>query len=56
MVSNAAYKVIKKACVIRIKRGEDSTGVIDSYTKLSDKQKAQLVVDLQDEGVISTTE
>jgi hypothetical protein len=48
MVSQAAYKVIKKAAIIRVKRGEDIQDVIDSYPKLSDKQRAQLFIDLNE--------
>ena len=52
MVTPSAYKIIKKAVIIRIKRGEDVTEVIASYPKLSDAQKAQLLVELVEEGYV----
>ena len=53
MVSNAAYRIIKKAVILRIQNGEHGNEVIDSYTKLSDEQKAQLLNELATEGYIS---
>lgn len=52
MVSKASYKIIKKAVIIRINQGEEVNEVINSYPKLSDKQKAQLLVELIEEGYI----
>ena len=56
MVSALTYKTIKKAVVIRVKRGEDVNEVIASYPKLSDKQKAQMLLELTEEGVIPAPE
>lgn len=56
MVTTAAYKIIKKAVILRIKHGEDVVEVIDSYPKLSDVQRAQMLVELQEEGYINTEE
>lgn len=56
MVSALTYKTIKKAVIIRVKRGEDVNEIIASYPKLSDKQKAQMLLELTEEGVISTLE
>lgn len=54
MVSAASYRIIKKAVIIRIGQGEDVNEVIASYPKLSDKQKAQLLTELADEGYLNT--
>ena len=56
MVTTAAYKIIKKAVILRIKHGEDVIEVIDSYPKLSDVQRAQMLVELKDEGYVTTEE
>ncbi len=56
MVSALTYKTIKKAVIIRLKRGEEFNDIIASYPKLSDKQKAQMLVELTEEGYISTGE
>lgn len=56
MVSALTYKTIKKAVIIRIKRGEDVNEVIASYPKLSDKQKAQMLLELTEEGIIPAPE
>lgn len=56
MVSNAAYKIIKKAVILRIKHGEDAIEVIDSYPKLSDSQRARMLVELEEEGYIVSQE
>ena len=52
MVTNAAYKIIKKAVILRIKHGEDAIDVIDSYPKLSDSQRARMLLELEEEGYI----
>ena len=52
MVSKASYKIIKRAVVIRIEQGEEVNEVIASYTKLSDKQRAQMLQELKDEEII----
>lgn len=57
MVSNAAYKIIKKAVILRIKKyEEDVVEVIDSYPKLSDSQRARMLVELEEEGYIVSQE
>lgn len=56
MVSALTYKTIKKAVIIRLKRGEEFNTIIESYPKLSDKQKAQMLVELTEEGYITTLE
>ena len=56
MVSNLTYKTIKKAVIIRVKRGEEANEVIISYPKLSDKQKAQMLLELVEEGIIPASE
>lgn len=56
MVSSLTYKVIKKAVIIRIKQGEEVNEVIESYPKLSDKQKAQMLIELMEEGYIQEEE
>lgn len=56
MVSTLTYKTIKKAVVIRVKRGEDVNEVIASYPKLSDKQKAQMLLELTEEGIVPAPE
>ena len=54
MVTKAGYKIIKKAVILRISRGEDVIEILDSYPKLSDTQRAQMLVELADEGYITT--
>lgn len=56
MVTNAAYKIIKRAVILRIIRGEDPVEVIDSYTKLSDTQRAKMFLELEQEGYINVEE
>lgn len=56
MVSTAAYRIIKKAVILRIKHGEEVISVIESYPKLSDKQKAQMLNELAEEGYIAGEE
>lgn len=51
-VSKSQYKIIKKAVIIRVNRGEDVNEVIASYPKLSDVQKADMLIELVDEGII----
>ena len=55
-VSKAQYKVIKKAVIIRVKRGEDVNEAIADYPKLSDVQKADMLIELVDEGIIQPEE
>ena len=56
MVTKAAYKIIKKAVILRISHGEDVVEVIDSYPKLSDSQRAQMLLELEEEGYINDGE
>lgn len=56
MVTATAYKIIKKAVILRIKHGEDAVEVIDSYPKLSDSQRARMLVELEEEGYIVSQE
>jgi hypothetical protein len=56
MVSALTYKTIKKAVIIRVRRGEEANAVIFSYPKLSDKQKAKMLLELVEEGVIPAPE
>lgn len=56
MVTPSAYKIIKRAVILRINRGEDPVEVIDSYPKLSDTQRAQMLLELEEEGYISDGE
>ena len=56
MVSAASYRIIKKAVIIRINQGEEVNEVISSYPKLSDKQKAQMLTELAEEGYINGEE
>lgn len=52
MVTPAAYKIIKKAVVLRVKRGENAVEVINDYPKLSDAQRAQMLIELKEEGYV----
>lgn len=52
MVSEAALKVIKKACIIKIERGEDGYEVVAQYTKLSEAQAKKMIQELIDEGYL----
>lgn len=52
MVTTVAYRIIKKAVILRVTRGEDVVDVLDSYPKLSDAQRAQMLVELAEEGYI----
>ena len=52
MVSNAAYRIIKKAVILRLE-SENIENILESYPKLSDEQKTQMIQELTDEGYIS---
>ena len=53
MVTNTAYKIIKKAIIIRIKKDEESLeNILDSYPKLSAGQRTQMTEELIQEGYI----
>ena len=56
MVSNLAYKIIKKAVIIRVREGEDAYEVVASYTKLSPQQQEQMIAELIQEGIIVVEE
>lgn len=56
MVTPVAYKIIKKAVILRISRGEDVIEILDSYPKLSDTQRAKMLVELAEEGIIEGAE
>jgi hypothetical protein len=56
MVTATAYKIIKKAVILRIKHGENAVEVIDSYPRLSDTQRAQMLLELEEEGYIAPAE
>lgn len=45
-VSNAAYRIIKRAAIIRIQQGETIEEVVASYNKLSSEQQEQLLNEL----------
>ena len=50
-VTQTAYNIIKKAIIIRIKRGEDINNIIESYPKLTNEQTEQLLNELQTEVI-----
>lgn len=39
-------KIIYNACVIRLERGEDLQDIINSYPKLSEEEKQELILQL----------
>ena len=45
-VSKSAFKIIKRAVEIRISRGEEIHETVNSYPRLSDKQKQQIIDEL----------
>ena len=51
-VSQLVYKTIKKAVIIRVNRGEDVYVVLNSYPKLSEAQREQMITELIEEGII----
>ncbi len=53
MVTNAAYRIIKKAVILRVKRGANAVDVINDYPKLSDTQRAKMLLELEEEGIIT---
>lgn len=53
MVTSAAYRIIKKAVILRVKRGENAVDVINDYPKLSDTQRAKMLLELEEEGYIT---
>lgn len=49
MVSDMAYKIIKRAIILRVQSGEDSVeNLLSIYTKLSDEQAKQMLEELKD--------
>lgn len=53
MVNETAYRVIKRACIIRIQRGENAHEVVASYTKLTQEQMQQMYNELVEEGIVA---
>ena len=51
-VSNSIYKVYRIAAKKRLEDGEKLTKIMDSMTKLSDKQKEQMIQELTELGLI----
>lgn len=52
MVSEPLFRTIKRACIIKIKRGEDGYTVVAMYTKLSEEQMERLISELLEEGYL----
>lgn len=52
MVTDTVYRVVKRACIIRIERGEDGREAVASYSKLSAEQAEQLIQELIEEGYL----
>lgn len=42
-ISDASYRIIKKAIALRLSRGEELSNILESYPKLSEEQKEQLL-------------
>lgn len=51
-VSNSIYKVYRMAVKKRLEDGEKLTEIMDSMTKLSGKQKEQMIQELTELGLI----
>jgi uncharacterized protein (DUF433 family) len=56
MVTNTAYRIIKKAVIVRVKRGEEIETILDSYPKLSEEQREQMIQELIEEGILEGEE
>lgn len=57
MVSDMAYKIIKRAVTLRAQAGEDSVeNLLAIYTKLSDEQAKQMLEELKDNDVLGKKE
>lgn len=56
MVTNTAYRIIKKAVIVRVKRGEEIETILDSYLKLSEEQREQMIQELIEEGILEGEE
>lgn len=52
MVTKSGYKIIKKAVIIRLKKGEFVDDILLSYPKLSEAQVEQLIDELTNEGYL----
>ena len=52
MVTNTAYKIIEKAIIIRLKKNENLEDILNSYPKLSDGQRAQMIEGLIQKGYV----
>lgn len=48
-VSKSALKIIKRAVEIRMERGEEIHEIVNSYPKLSEEQKQQIINELAPE-------
>lgn len=42
-LTGAAYRIVKRAIVVRIEKGEDVETVVRHYTKLSEEQMQELI-------------
>ena len=57
MVTNTAYRIIKKAVIVRLKKQEETVEeILDSYPKLSAGQRSQMIEELIQEGYIQGNE
>lgn len=57
MVSDMAYKIIKRAITLRAQADEDSVeNLLAIYTKLSDEQAKQMLEELKDNDVLGKKE
>lgn len=45
-VSKSALRIIKRAVEIRLERGEEIHEIVNSYPRLSDEQKQQIINEL----------
>lgn len=48
-VSKSALRIIKRAVEIRMERGEEIHEIVNSYPRLSDEQKQQIINELAPE-------
>lgn len=45
-LTGAAYRIVKRAIVTRVEKGEDVETVVRHYTKLSEQQMQELIDEL----------
>lgn len=50
MLSKTAFNITYKACLIRVREGEDINEIIEDYSKLSDEQKSELIAKIESEA------